>query len=254
MKTMDMKCARLYAKLPVYAKRLGETKRIINDIMPQLEKPYLGFSCGKDSSVVAHLLLSLGYNIKMRFLSSGETRLLHNVDTIIDWFGQLGADIEEINIDRVFSDDWKHASWVEQKTAGRDDMKNHLSSGDWDGVIMGLRADESRARKITLSCHRTDDLPRHCYRYKSGLVRVCPIGSWCNQDVAAYIQEHQIPVLNAYKEKGIGSRTTARLTGDALRQGALVELRERNPVGYQKLISRFPELSAFANLDRVLPG
>lgn len=253
MRDIDVKCAKLHAKLPIYQRHLAQARNILIEIMPLLSRPYLSFSCGKDSSVVAHLLLSMDIHIHYRFLSSGETRLLHNIDTIIDWFRGRGAEIEEICIDRVFSPEWQHAGWAEQKAAGKNDM-NRAFAGEWDGVLMGLRSEESRNRERSLRYHVTPSLPKHCYRYASGRIRVCPIGSWSTSDVAAYLTEHNIPVLDAYRDEGIDARTTARLTGNAVRQGAVGALHRRDPAAYQKLIKRFPELASLRDLDRVLPG
>lgn len=213
-----------------------------------MDRPFVAFSCGKDSSVLAHLVLEQRPGTPLRFLSSGETRLIHNVDEIIGWFQGLGAQVDEINIDRVFSPEWQHASWNEQRKAGRGDL-DKLNIGDWDAVFIGLRAEESSVRRLNLYGSRTEGLPPFCYRYKSGvresMIRIAPLARWTTRDVAAYIHTNQIPLLREYREMGVQSRTTARLTGDAVRQGALARLRMQDPRKWQILVDRFPELKAF---------
>ena len=114
-------------------KFIAKTERSKNIIMQALKlckNPYVSFSCGKDSSVLAHLVLDIKKDVPLRFLSSGETRLVHNVDRIIEHFKDKGAVIHEINIDRVFSPEWKDATWTEQVAPIRERGLKH----QWRGI------------------------------------------------------------------------------------------------------------------------
>ena len=239
----------LYGRSSRFLKRVYEAKTIIKDILKTLAKPYIAFSCGKDSSVLAHLALQ-ERDMPLRFLSSGETRIVHNVDEIMDWFKERGAVIDEILIDRVFTEEWKDATWTEQRKAGRNDMEL-LNEGEWDAVFMGLRIEESRNRKTSLILHQTEGLPPYCYKYKptnkkrGGAIRCCPLAGWTTDDIGAYLISNNIPFLRQYHNRGMESRTTARLTGDAVRQYALSDIKRDNPEGWRKLVKRFPEFSYF---------
>ncbi len=239
----------LHSKSRRYLKRLDEAKTIIENILPLLQYPYIAFSCGKDSSTLAHLVLQKR-NMPLRFLSSGETRIVHNVDDVINWFKARGATIEEILIDRVFSEEWKDATWTEQRKAGRHDMEI-LNRGDWDGIFMGLRIEESPKRQLSLARHQTEGLPPFCYQYKEtnkkrgNAIRCCPLARWTTDDIGAYIITNNIPFLRQYHNHGMGARTTARLTGDAVRQYALSDVKRDNPEGWRKLVKRFPEFGYF---------
>lgn len=80
------------------------------------------------------------------------------------------------------------------------------------------------------------------YKYKNrDFYRMCPIADWTTEDVGAYIVTHNLPVLKWYRDFGFDSRTTARLTGDAVRQSTLYWIKVTNPDGYSKLLERFPE-------------
>lgn len=233
----------LHAKLPVYQRRVALAREIIIGVLQHIQRPYTAFSCGKDSSVLAHMVLQFA-PAPLRFLSSGETRLVHNVDEVLDYFRNQGAEIQEINIDRVFSEEWKDATWDEQRKAGRHDMEL-LNERSFDGIFMGLRTEESRARKISLAKNQTEGLPRFCHRYKTGLrkdmVRCCPLANWTTADIGAYIVEHNLPYLDWYDHQGFEGRTTARLTGDAVRQYALTWLKKNKPDSWNRLSQRFPE-------------
>lgn len=241
----------LRGQLLSYQKKLSESRQIIREYLEIVEHPYIAFSCGKDSAVLAHLVLSQDDAVPLRFLSSGETRIIHDVDTVINWFqDHMGAEVQEILIDRVFTAEWKDASWTEQRKAGRGDLER-LSEGHWDGIFMGLRAEESKLREMSLYGHQTDGLPRFCYRYKTsnkaraGITRCCPLARWTVDDIGAYLVNHNIPVLRQYHNRGLGSRTTARVTGDAVRQYVLSDIKRDNPEGWRKLVRRFPEFRAF---------
>ena len=228
-------------------KFIAKTERSKNIIMQALKlckNPYVSFSCGKDSSVLAHLVLDIKKDVPLRFLSSGETRLVHNVDRIIEHFKDKGAVIHEINIDRVFSPEWKDATWTEQRKAGRGDLEK-LNEGGYDCVIMGLRKEESRNRQISLTAIKTEGFPPYTYRYKSGLIRCCPLAEWTTIAVAAYIASKGLPVLDWYEYEGIEGRTTARLTGDAVRQNVLIYLKQKDPGSFNKLVARFPEFGLY---------
>lgn len=239
----------LHAKSRRFQKRLDEVNQIIRKVLSFVKNPYVAFSCGKDSSVLAHLVLrSARPGATLRFLSSGETRLIHNVDEVLNWFRERGAVIDEILIDRVFSEEWQNATWTEQRKAGRNDMEL-LNEGSWDGVFMGLRIEESRPRRMSLIIHQDDDLPRYCHRYKDkrrgDLIRVCPLANWHKDDMGAYLLMHNIPYLKHYETHGFEARTTARLTGDAVRQYVLSDIKRDNPQNWIKLTKRFPEFRAF---------
>lgn len=238
----------LHSKSQRFKKRLNEAEGIIRGALPAMETPYVAFSCGKDSSVLAHLVLRYQPGATLRFLSSGETRLVHNVDDVLDWFKERGAIIDEILIDRVFSEEWKDATWTEQRKAGRRDMEL-LNQGGWNGIFMGLRIEESRPRKMSLIIHQDKDLPRYCHKYKDerrkDMIRCCPLANWLKDDIGAYLLMHNIPYLNHYENHGFEARTTARLTGDAVRQYVLSDIKKDNPQNWIKLTRRFPEFRAF---------
>jgi len=228
---------------PAHQRVREQAEYIVRKALKYCERPYVAFSCGKDSSVLAHLVLQCERSVPLRFLSSGETRLLHDVDTVLEWFRARGATVEEIQIDRVFSDEWKDATWDEQRKAGRRDLQK-LTTPAYDAVFLGLRMEESPPRKRSLLMHQTKGLPTFTYQYRGGHLRICPLAAWREEDVGAYLAEHRIPILDAYHHEGLAGRTTARLTGDSVRQYALTHLHRRDPEACNRLLARFPELRA----------
>ena len=164
MQYSDEVC-RVWAKMETYRQKLHNTRMLIAEMLTICPNPYIAFSCGKDSSVMADLILSIHPNVPCRFVSSGETRILHNVDDVMGYFKEkYRANIEEIVFDRVFTQEWQYASFDEQRKAGRRDIQS-LDNSSFGGVFMGLRKQESRGRCVSLITHRTEGLPRNMYRY-----------------------------------------------------------------------------------------
>lgn len=243
---IDKKTCLLWSKMPQYQEKLSITIENVSEMLKVSKNPYIAFSCGKDSCVLASIVLSINPSIKCRFISSGETRIVHNIDEVMNFFRRrYAADIEEINIDRVFSKEWETASFDEQRKAGRKDIQN-IDNRGYDGVFMGLRKEESRGRKISLSFHKSDILPKNMYKYESReFYRMCPLSDWITEDIGAYLETNHIQTLHWYETYGFDSRTTARITGDAVRQNVLFYIHKNNLEGYQKLILRFPELRIY---------
>lgn len=234
-----------YTLLPVYQRRVERAREIIRQGLSRCT-PYVAFSTGKDSSAMLWLALQERADLSARLLSSGETRHLHtNLDAILLWWREHWPrlDLQEINIDRVWSDEWQDATWTEQRKAGRGDIIRLLPDPErFDGVLLGLRDEESNARKMA---NRRGVIRRYSANRKDGLASqwvICPLAAWTEQDVAACITTYDIPLPEAYEAEGMSTRTTMRLTGDAVRQNAFIHLRMRDKARYNELLSRFPEL------------
>lgn len=245
MKNIEQIGYRAHAESKSFHKRLEEAKRLIQIALSIAQRPYISFSCGKDSSVLADMVLEFAPDIPMRFLSSGETRLLHNIDEILMWFREKkGAKITEIHINRVFSPEWINKSWNESRKAGVGDLEHLHKEENFDLAFIGLRAEESPNRRMSLMKCRTEGLPQFIYRMKDGRIRCCPLAQWKTADVGAYLISRGIPFLENYHEEGLQARTTARLTGTAVRMGTLRRLKEQHIEHYNAIITRWPELSA----------
>jgi 3'-phosphoadenosine 5'-phosphosulfate sulfotransferase (PAPS reductase)/FAD synthetase len=236
-----------HARMPAFVNLVQRSTDLISTALDQCSNPYVAFSCGKDSGVMLHLVAHLTQTIPARCLTSGETRILHGDFDIRwqEWTSRLPhVHFEEVNIDRVFSDTWVGTRWNEQRKAGRGDIIRFLPGGH-DAVFIGLRDEESNARRHA----NKGGLIRHYSRNRkdncAGMMVCCPIARWKLRDIAAYTVLHDLPLLAAYSA-GFEARTTARLTGDAMRQNGLQSLRLKDPNGFNHMLQRFPEISYWA--------
>lgn len=244
-----------YARQPVHRRRVAYALRAIRETYRIAERPYVSFSAGKDSSALLHLVATVMPDATARMLVRGETHLLHrDFPDLIDWFRERfpRLDLATVFVDRVFSEEWSDASWLEQHmTFVRVEWTKLLKgSGDWDCSIMGLRNEESGWRAYwnsfrnlgtrypirRYSENRTDE--------NRGAYASCPISYWREKDVGAYIATHDIPMLEAY-DNGIQARTHSSVGRQSVAFGQLSALRERDPASYKQLIERFPELARY---------
>jgi len=236
-----------HSKTERFSRSLERANALIREMLWRREQPYVAFSCGKDSSVLLWLVLQHRPNITARILTSGETRLLYpDIDDVLRWWreGFPSLHLEEVLVDRVFTPEWSDVTWTQQRKAGRRDILQYLPQGR-DGVFLGLRDAESNRRRM--ATRKMGPLRQYRASRRDNLGETwvcCPLASWTTKDVFALLTRENIPLLQAYGsgEHAASMRTTMRLTGDAVRQNAFVELRMRDKAAYNKLLSRFHEL------------
>lgn len=240
-----------HSQTPAYQRRVDRARETIAEGLRVCRRPFVGFSAGKDSGVLLDLVLEQWSDAEAQTLTGGETRILYrNLDEVLDWWRARHPRLRlaEVHIDRVFTEAWKDATWQEQYDTFVDEWERMLwTTAAWDGVFLGLRADESNKRRLSLRHRDARGLAIHRYAAnRQGVAangyRICPLDHWSTADVAAYTVLHGLPLLEPYQVGGFEERTHLRTGRTSLRMGQLVELRQRDPAGYNRLIARFPEL------------
>lgn len=239
----QMAQGKLYAKLHLRQCKLQFALDGIEAMQELAPNSYASISFGKQSLCLAHMLYRIKPDLPMFFLASWESFVIHNYEEIIESFTSRWP----INLQIVMADNVSEnpeLGWQETRDLGQNDLQNMVNRADWDGWYWGLSKDESNQRRLTLS--RRDGQPsglhRLIYRYKDGRYRCCPLAEWTTLDLAAYISEHDIPLLNIYRCLGLEARTTARLTRKAAEWGGLTALQHSNISAFNQLCQRFPEL------------
>ncbi|RMG91165.1 MAG: hypothetical protein D6706_18475 [Chloroflexi bacterium] len=240
----QMLAGEVYMGMEKRQKRLAFALQGIEAMRRLAPRSYASISFGKQSICLAHMLYQVEPDMPMYFLASSETWDLHNYAEVIDAFLERWP----INLHIVQTD---HAgthpdlSWKEVRDLGDQDLQNMVDRAEWDGWYWGLSKEESKARKITLS-RRWEGQPHPTiYRYKDGKYRCCPLMHWELLDIAAYVVEHDLPLLQIYKDLGLQERTTARLTKKAVEYHGLAQVKRRDIASYNRLAARFPELRKY---------
>lgn len=219
---MDKKTALLYAQLKPYKALVNKTIGFIRWALERVENPYVACSFGKDSAVMLHLILQQAPDIQVRFIRwKFETEFIDNYDEVIESWGKLN--LQQVEFSRQLLSD---------KRKDRYDTIGH------DSYFIGLRKNESVARRITLKTHGM------FYKNKAEMIRISPLADWTEKEIAAYMYSNELPILNTYKSTGIGARTSSRIPREdfGIRQAFLTDLKQRDFTSYQELINHFPEI------------
>lgn len=225
MKEID---ARLHQKLETHQRRVAQAQDIIAKSLEVCGNPYVACSFGKDSSAMLHLVLCYAPSIEVRFLRWTESQMLDDFDRVIEWWLNRGINLHIIDM---------HRDSIDEKAGDRWQKVEEFSP--CDGYFIGLRADESRGRRITLS------KDGEIYVRKDGMVRLAPLAWWRTIDVAAYTLAHDLPMLDAYNAGGFEQRTSARVPRESVRPNALSELKRRDIGRFNALVSKYPEARAY---------
>jgi len=227
------------------AYRIDKSRESIRQMLSLSKNPYLALSFGKDSLVMLDLVREQYPDIPCLFLKSEETFLMYNYEEVIKEYIEQGVNLTLVETNRLSENamDWEKA----RKKGNQDFLLDAFFDG-WDGVFMGLRIEESKARRYSLTRKQSNNAGQMVYQYTSGkrkgMYRCCPLAFWKEHEIMVYLEERGLPYLDVYKE-GSHIRTTARITGDAARQNALHWVKKNNPENWNKLKTLIPELNDF---------
>jgi 3'-phosphoadenosine 5'-phosphosulfate sulfotransferase (PAPS reductase)/FAD synthetase len=219
--------ARLYAMMPEYKYQLNKTKEFIKKALSQVENPYLACSFGKDSSVLLHLVLQEMPRIPVIFVTRMETHLVDNYQEVIYEWGDINLIQVNFNHDTLQFID---------KSVIRTAM-NEVKY-NYDSYFIGLRAEESNGRRITL---KKDGM---IYKMADGLTRIAPLAFWSTRAIAAYCVFNDLPTLNKYKEVGFEARTTAGISSKTPHE-SLAHIRQHNMDAFNQILKLMPDAKYF---------
>lgn len=238
MDELEKEIYRLHAQLPAYKKKKIRSKEIISKFLERTNNPYIAWSTGKDSTAVLGLTRELKDIVAVHIDSGvelpGTKETREAVQNVIHYTSsKMFLEIaEEYGLD---SKETRKENFV------NDFEKNH----NFDGVVMGLRTEESNARKYNAKRGMI-------YARKDGFVVCNPISNWTMTDVFAYLFENGLPIHPHYLIKGpfptserrVGSYVSSRNRGAEF--GRFVKLKYFYPDIYNDLVQRFPELKKYS--------
>lgn len=229
--------------ISVLSKRIKESTDIIKKMLELCKNPYIALSFGKDSIVMMDLIYSVSPGIPCLFLKSDESFLMYNYEEVIESYKEthvLNLNIVETNRLTENQNDWEKA-----RKSGNKDFKL-IDSFDFDGVFMGLRIEESKGRRLTLIKPENNEIGKRIMQYKtgerSGRYRCCPVADWKGIEIEIYCRAKGLKMLDIYEKYGHQIRTTARLTGNAVRSNALEWIKMNKPENWNQIIKLLPEL------------
>lgn len=221
--TLEVAAHLQHAKSAKFKVRLDEAVDIIERGLKLAPDAYVACSFGKDSAVLLHLVLAINPDVSVRFLRWQESNLLSNYDEVIAAWSLRNlavVDMVRANLDERVVNRWDSL----------------VMAGPTSGYLIGLRAEESKARRMTLAQHGA------IYQRKDGLWRISPLAVWRTEDVAAYALLHDVPMLKQYHEHGFDERTSSRVPRAVVRGEMLSQMRQRYPDEFEALATQFPEV------------
>ncbi len=189
---------KMHARTAMHRARVAKTIRMIRDIHAEGLKLFFAFSGGKDSTALAGLLEDAGVEAHAVHvhteLNTPGTR--EHVDVVTDILG-MGLDVYEP----------EESVWdllAQPVVGGKDPLLDRASAGsllvaytyehDLDGSWTGLRADESRGRRMNARVRGA------LYQLASdGKWIAQPLLWWTAQDVFAYAVTRGLPVHPHYR-------------------------------------------------------
>jgi 3'-phosphoadenosine 5'-phosphosulfate sulfotransferase (PAPS reductase)/FAD synthetase len=232
---------RLHRRLPMFAQRLSFAQDGIAAMLVAAPRLYVSISFGKQSLCLAHMVFHVAPETPMHFLASEETWHLYDYAAVIQQFRARWPINLTIHQTARLSG---AASWKDARDAGDLDLQSMCPRNYFDGWFWGLACEESPQRKKTLLAgYGQETAHPSIFRYADGKLRCCPLMHWQTIDLAAYIGEHDIPLLSIYRRFGLQKRTTARVTKKMLRNQGMALARMTNSAGFRRIVDQFPEVN-----------
>lgn len=241
-----------YATLRVYKKRIIKAMTIAKKALDMNINWYTTCSCGKDSTVLSHLICKMSPGIEVwsekdcfdfpgerEYLESLATRYKWNVNIVSPPDKELTGELGKVDFcedihsrGTSFSDTFFYKLITEQESK-------------FDGVFLGLRCEESQGRL------RNFKKRGHIYQRKNGKWTCNPLSTWKAEDIFAYLVSNEIPILPVYFNTAfVGGdpgkiRKSWYLPSARAASGHCVWLKYYYPELYQKLLEMDSGVSSY---------
>ncbi len=234
-----------------YKKRIARVTGIIHNALSKSRNPYIAFSTGKDSTVMADMIWREGRDIPAvyfdadacfpesvalleRYKNSGKNIIIWQTEPILDTMERVGGPTSPKS-DRATMHSTVYAP-----------IKSLLAEYKFDMSFVGLRAEENKKRKLAI------DMRGSLFYSERDSIFVCwPIGTLSFKDVWAYILSNNVDYSAVYDrqfEMGLDWED-CRLSycyGETKRtHGRWAILARGWPDLFNKFSQRFPEVRRF---------
>lgn len=239
------KIASLHANTETFERRLASAQEIVARALAACDSWYVGFSTGKDSTVVLHLVHAQRANVP--FLYGDEEWLLPESAAYLDRMAAAHPNL----LHRIKSAD-THALWFQTWQDDPDAIHSSNASGEyarargWQGAFLGLRAEENGRRRVFLRTMGP------LFRAQGDGLWYCnPLWNWTWRDVWAYLLTFKVDYNRAYdrlaaigvppERQRIGPLAAERAIG----YGQLAILKRGWPDIFNKFAAKYPEARGY---------
>lgn len=256
MKASRVAGYRAHAKTRAYLRRVDKALLVIEEALKGRTKPVIAYSGGKDSGVIAHLARRIDARIPLVHHAAPDP---FGTREFCEWFAdELQADLylvesglsaeERAAIVAGVEGDITERSLGASGPLGRalfQAIREFDEEHGTDLVFLGLRAEESRARRLNRMRKGV------VYDVRDGPRRCCPIVDWKTPDVFAYHVAEGLgwhPVYDCERNHPEPERIrlgSAIPQGGSARHGMGVWLRTHWPAYWRDLCARRPEVGLY---------
>lgn len=248
------KYARQYAawsQTAQHKRRVDFSRQLIHEAMALERRNYIAFSGGKDSTVMTHLIKQDYPDMEMWsykdiFHITGSKQYMIDLAEKYNWGtivfvgpnDQEAIDIvaiTKVNICDTMGPTFRLNQIFCECVAAQEKK--------FDGVFMGLRKEESRARTLNYAKRGA------MYQRKDGFWVCNPLSLWKAEDVFAYFLENEIPIFEIYTKCLFTDPGRIRvdwyLPGNLARHGCNQWLKYYYPEVFYRLAQIAPEVQSY---------
>jgi 3'-phosphoadenosine 5'-phosphosulfate sulfotransferase (PAPS reductase)/FAD synthetase len=192
-----MAMSKLHWRLPPMRARVNSAQRLVRALLRRTERPYVAYSGGKDSQCLVDIVLRIRPEVQVVFhdedwLPPGTLEVVEATEK------HYGIHIlrvrERRSADEFFAEfgTWPTCSNPRPVDFEADTWGEIVGHYGFDGVAMGLRAEESTGRRFALRkpLRKTQDGLWHC----------SPLHDWSAPEVFAYLVGNELPIHPAYAQ------------------------------------------------------
>lgn len=236
----------LWARLRLHKRRVEWARQRVERWLERVERPYVSFSTGKDSTCVLHLVRQQAPDVPAVYWDAGcafpESRdLLNSTDNVIKYptdepllvtLARFGfSATAELDRATMQSTVWGPIERLMRQYA-------------FDGMAYGLRMEESRGRRM---------LGRYqgplFHHQRDGVWACQPIFDWVYDDVWAYIVTNDVPYCGTYDRMWDMPEAEQRISywaGETNRgSGRWAWLKRNYPELFDRFADEFPEVRCY---------
>jgi len=232
----------LYAKLPIYKKRIKQAREYVSRCLAASYKPCVSFSGGKDSSVLLSMVIEQRPDAMVVMYDSG-AEFPETFDIIEQTEKRLGITIYILEPEmsmlelKAYADVNGPIHISEYKRVLIEDPSRRIATEyGCDMFFIGLRKQESNYRLFALARMKEP----YYYSEKMKFFMAYPLMNLKGEDVYAYIAESRLPLHPYYTDPRIHlDRNLRRVSGwagdTASSQGRWLWLKFTHPELYERL-------------------
>ena len=253
---------RIHARQRDHQRRVDLARRRIGDALAAAPSWCVMWSGGKDSTALVHLAcVDLGHRLPVAS-EKDDLDYPGEEEYVLDLAAAWGLDLA------VLRPPVSPRAWMAENAAtlgAGDDLHSRAAGlsracfydvverhgAAHDGVMLGLRQEESAGRRASRAAHGTLYRKAHPYRAAGQWVST-PLADWTGLDVMAYLLTRTIPVLPVYRCLALAhAREPWRLRkswwvpGGHSRWGGAAWLRHYYPSLYHQLAAWMPDAGAY---------